>query len=102
MHEAIEQHLPALQRLRERYGVEYLTLFGSGARSDISPERRDIDRLATFKDMEPAQQADAYFGVKEDLEALLQREVDLVTECSISNPHFRPEIERGNTVVYAA
>ena len=102
MHQAIEQHLPELQRLCERCGVECLTLFGSGARADFSPERSDIDLMVTFKDMEPARLADAYFGLKEDLEALLQREVDLVTERSISNPYFRREIERDNAVVYAA
>lgn len=102
MHPVIEQHLPELQRLCKRYGVKYLALFGSGARSDFSPERSDIDLVVTFKDMEPVQLADAYFGLKEDLEALLRREVDLVTERSISNPFLRREIERTNAVVYAA
>ena len=33
---------------------------------------------------------------------VLQREVDLVTERSISNLYLRQEIERDNAVVYAA
>ncbi|WP_290650860.1 nucleotidyltransferase domain-containing protein [Aquisalimonas sp.] len=102
MHRIIEQHVPELQGLCKRHGVKHLVLFGSGVRDDFNPERSDIDLLVTFEDMDPERLADAYFGLKEGIEALLEREIDLVTERSVNNPYLRREIERNNAIVYAA
>jgi predicted nucleotidyltransferase len=46
--------------------------------------------------------ADRYLGLKEELEALLERPVDLVVEKSIRNPYLRQAIRRDRVNVYAA
>ncbi len=46
--------------------------------------------------------ADAYFGLREALEALFGRDVDLVAPSAIRNPYIRADVERTRTLVYAA
>jgi predicted nucleotidyltransferase len=65
----------ALPQLMARYGVLHLDLFGSFARGEAGPES-DVDFLVTYLD-EPT--FDSYMGLKEELESLLNRRVDLVT-----------------------
>jgi predicted nucleotidyltransferase len=73
--ELIEIVRGALPELMERYGVLHLDLFGSFARGEAGPES-DVDFLVTFLG-EPT--FARYMGLKEDLELLLDRDVDLVT-----------------------
>ena len=45
---------------------------------------------------------DRYFGLKDDLEALFGRPVDLVMPAVVTNPYVRSEIERDLGLLYAA
>ncbi|MGD0866664.1 MAG: hypothetical protein ABSA49_14015, partial [Rhizomicrobium sp.] len=49
--------------------------------------------LAAFDPLAPAAYADAYFGLREGLERLFGREIDLVIEASLANPYFRRQVE---------
>ncbi len=44
----------------------------------------------------------AYFGLKEDLEQLLERPVDLLVRTAIDNPFFAAEVARTEEMLYAA
>jgi hypothetical protein len=50
----------------------------------------------------PSDHADSYFGLMEDLEALLGRPIDLIEPDPISNPYLREEIERTKRSIYEA
>lgn len=63
-----------------RHGVERLDLFGSAAGEGFDPGRSDLDFVVSFEPMEPLNLFDRYFGLKEDLESLFGREVDLMME----------------------
>jgi len=102
MDPAIRQKLSALRELCTRYGVRRLELFGSAATGGFDPGRSDLDFLVEFLPLEPGQHADAYFGLKEELEALFARDVDLVMDSAIVNPYFREELDRTRTALYAA
>ena len=78
MDPAVQQKLSALRVLRTRYGVRRLELFGSATTVGFDASRSDLDFLVEFLPLEPGQYANAYFGLKEDLEALFDRDVDLV------------------------
>jgi predicted nucleotidyltransferase len=74
----IEQKRDALAALCRRYGAARLEVFGSAARgADFDPDRSDADFLVTFT---PAARNDlgAFVDLKEGLEKLLGRPVDLV------------------------
>lgn len=102
MHQAIEAHRPEIERLCRTYGVVRLAVFGSALRSDFVNETSDIDLLVRFRSTDPAALVDAYFGLKESLESLLGRPVDLITEQSLKNPYLREQIERSHAELYAA
>ncbi len=82
----LEAHRSALSR---DLGVERLLVFGSVVRG-TGREDSDIDILVDFDG--PAT-FDRYFELKERLEKLLGRSVDLVTRNAL-RPAMRPVIER--------
>jgi len=75
--------------LATRFAVKRLALFGSAARDELRDDS-DIDLLVEFEG--PAT-FDGYFGLKDHLETLLGRPVDLVTERGLK-PRVRRSVER--------
>ena len=96
----IEQHREALAALCRRFKVRRLDLFGSAAKGAFNPQSSDLDFLVSLDDTSPADYTDNYFGLANELERLLQRRVDLVTERSVLNPYFRQVIEATRQPVY--
>lgn len=101
MNRLIEENRRELERLCRRHRVQRIELFGSATRPDFDSAHSDLDFLVTFQELGLDQYADAYFGLLEDLEALLQRPVDLVVASAIQNPYFRQAVESTRTLVYA-
>jgi len=97
----IELHRNEVALLCRRAGAMRLDVFGSGARDDFDPEDSDLDFLVEFDDLPPAKYSDAYFDLKEGLESLFGRPVDLVTEASLENPYFRDRVYAERKPVYA-
>jgi hypothetical protein len=81
--------LTAYRREFDNFGVKSLSIFGSVAR-DEAVDRSDIDVLVEFDG--PAT-FDKYIELKDLLEDILGRPVDLVTRKSIK-PRFARVIER--------
>lgn len=98
----IDDHRVALEELCRRYGVRSLFLFGSAASDDFDPGRSDVDLLVEFEALPPGGYADAYFGLRESLEDLFGRDVDLVALSAVRNPSIKADIERTRTLLYAA
>ena len=98
----IEAHRAQLNELCRRMGVRLLEVFGSAARDDFDPALSDIDFLVEFKPDAKVSALETYFGLKDELEALFSRPVDLVMPSAVRNPYFRAEIDRARQVVYAA
>lgn len=96
----IDQFKPEVTRLCQQLKVSRLDLFGSAARGDFGPES-DVDVLVEF---EPGGGGlfDRYFTLKEKLEELFGRPVDVVIARSLKNPYFKASIERNRRNVYAA
>lgn len=88
----LKAHLP---EFRERYGVERLALFGSLAR-DEAREDSDVDIIVDFA--EPATLFELV-GLKQDLEALLGRKVDVGTLGALKEP-LEPEVKQD--MIYVA
>jgi|SRR5215469_3983963 len=96
------RHRAELEALCHRYGVLRLELFGSGAVGHDRLGESDLDFLVDFDSLAPGTYTDAYFGLREALEALTARPVDLVVAPAIKNPYFRQVVERTKTLLYAA
>lgn len=100
MHPLIETNREAIARLCRRFGVQRLDVFGSAATTDFDPDRSDFDFAVEFDAAAEPTAFDCYFGLREGLESLLHRPVDLVTVNSIRNPFFRRSIESRREAVF--
>ena len=78
MEPLVAQHQTEIDELCRRHHVQRLELFGSAAGDQFDPERSDVDFLVEFQPLAEGERADAYFGLREGLESLLQRPIDLV------------------------
>ena len=96
----ISLHRGELEQLCRRFHVRRLDLFGSAASDDFDPAHSDLDFLVEF---EPeALSFDIYFDLKESLEAVFGRSVDLVEPSAIRNPYFKASVERSREFVFEA
>jgi len=86
--QVLEQLAQTKPILATRFGVTRLALFGSTARGNAGVNS-DIDVLVAFDG--PAT-SERYFGVQFELEDLLGRPVDLVTDKAL-RPELRATIE---------
>jgi predicted nucleotidyltransferase len=97
----IDQRRREVAELCRRTGARRLEAFGSVTRADFDPVTSDFDFLVELDEMPPADYALAYFNLKEGLESLFGRPVDLVTDSSLANPYFRERIFAERQTVYA-
>ncbi|WP_374446946.1 nucleotidyltransferase family protein [Stella sp.] len=98
----IEADPAVIAELCRRFHVRRLDLFGSAARRvDFDPERSDIDLLV---DYEPGHTPglNEYFDLRDALQRVYGRKVDLVMTSAIRNPYVRSSIERHRRRLYAA
>lgn len=95
----IDELQEPIARLCDRLNVARLDLIGSVARDDFS-EASDIDVLVSFIGSE--QLFNRYFTLKEELEQLFRRDVDVVMENAIQNPIIRESINHDRIVLYAS
>ncbi len=102
MVQAIAKCRSEIAELCRSYRVRRLELFGSAAGEAFDVQRSDADFLVEFEPLGDGEHADAYFGLKEDLESLLSRPVDLVMIGAIRNPYFLEAIAPTRTLLYAA
>ncbi len=102
MHKLLDQKRPQFIDLCRRLGARRLDAFGSVVRFDFDPLQSDLDFLVAFDDVAPTAYAQAYFTLKEGLESLFGRPVDLVTESSLVNPYFRQRVTSDRQTIYAS
>ena len=87
MHSLIEQHRSEILAIAARHGIREVRVFGSMARGDAG-ETGDIDLLVSL----PPQRTGLSLGaLLMDVQDLLQRRVDVVTEKSL-HPALRERI----------
>ena len=102
MNGIVQEKVKDLVALCDNRGVRRLALFGSGASGRFEPACSDLDFLVEFQPVRPAQHADNYFGLQEDLERLFGVPVELVEPGPIRNPCFREAIEKTEVQLYVA
>ncbi len=76
-----------IMHLAVKYGARNIRIFGSAARGEASPES-DIDFLVTI---EKGRSLLDVIGLSQDLEELMGRKVDVITDGGIS-PYLRDKI----------
>jgi predicted nucleotidyltransferase len=102
MNALVDSRRPEVDALCRTLRVRSLDIFGSAATGRFDPYTSDIDAIVEFETMTPAQYVEAYFSLKEGLERLFERPVDLLSSSSIKNPYFRQSVEASRVRIYAA
>ncbi len=77
------------EEIKQRFAVKHIALFGSAARNELRDDS-DIDVLVEF---EGPSTFGGYFDLKDYLEELLDRPIDLVTKKGLK-PRARRHVER--------
>jgi uncharacterized protein len=99
----IETCRPEIAELCRQFHVHHLHVFGSAARAtDFDPERSDVDILVEYRSSYGSPNIDEYLALRDALEGLLGRKVDLVMADAVENPFIRAAIERSRLTLYAA
>ena len=83
-----------------KWQIKELSLFGSALGDDFRPDS-DVDLLVTFAQPVRWTLWDI-IDMKEELEAMFSRSVDLLTEKSLKNPFRRHSILTSRRAIYAA
>lgn len=97
----IELNLQQIIDLCRQYKVKTLAVFGS-ILTDRFNEESDVDLLVNFEpiDHEKFDYVDNYFGLRDSLEQLLNRKVDLIEEKGLRNKYFIANINRTKQLIY--
>lgn len=102
VHGIVSRQREAIVELCRRHGVRRLSVFGSATRADFDVSSSDVDFVVEFATVPGFDYFDAYFSLKEGLEVLLERPVDLVTRQSIRNPYLSERLDSTAELMYAA
>lgn len=99
MNPIIEAKKPEIIELCRQYGVIKLDLFGSATGPNWNPETSDFDFVVEFADLGPGIFV-RFIDFGDDMERLLGRRVDLISEKRMK-PRFRRSVEETRQVVFA-
>jgi predicted nucleotidyltransferase len=95
----IDFNIDKLTELCDNHKVKELYLFGSVI-TDRFDDSSDIDMLIQFNQVDLLDYFDNYMDLKEKLEELFNRPIDLVENQAIKNPIFRQIVDRDKKLVY--
>nr|WP_026152716.1 nucleotidyltransferase domain-containing protein [Actinopolyspora halophila] len=102
MHELIEEKRNEIEELCSTLSARRLDLFGSAVDDSFDAASSDVDVLVEFDAGPDFDHSGTYFGLKEGLERILGRPVDVVSSSGLRNPHFRQRVLETRTELYAA
>lgn len=98
----VTERRDAIADLCRQAHARRLDLFGSAVREDFDVQSSDLDFLVVFEELPPVRYAEAFFSLKQGLERLFARPVDLVVERAIRNPYFKQRVSAERQLVYGA
>lgn len=102
MNNILTDRIEELKKLCIMYKVKSLYTFGS-VNTEYFTDKSDIDFLISFdKSISIEEYSENYFLLHYQLQSLFKREIDLLTENSLSNPYFIKGIEQTKQLLYAA
>jgi predicted nucleotidyltransferase len=82
--------------------VKTLELFGSAADGTFDPSRSDLDFLVEFSPVDSKPIFGGFFDLKDELEKLFERKVDVVMPGAIRNRFLLRAINQQRKLIYAA
>lgn len=101
IHPLVEARRDEIVALCRSLGVRRLDVFGSAVTDEFDIDRSDVDVLVEF-DTQARGSIDVYLGLKDGLERILGRPVDVVVTVAIRNPYLRAHAMETRERLFAA
>lgn len=95
----IDKNIDKIRDLCRKHYVYKLFVFGSVLSKKFN-SKSDIDFIVDFIGIDIYNYADNYFDLKDSLEQLFNREVDLLEDKAIKNPFLRQSIDSSKQLIY--
>ena len=95
----VELNIEKIKNLCAKHKVSKLFVLGSVLKDTFTNES-DIDLVVDFEKLDLSEYADNYFDLKDQLESIFNRPVDLLEEKGIRNPYLRKQIENEKHLIY--
>lgn len=95
----LKSSLSQIKTVCEQHHVKQLFVFGSACTPDFKPTS-DIDFIVSFQDRYFDGYLNNFISLKDQLENLLGRKTDIITEQAITNPVFLASLNQTKQLVY--
>jgi uncharacterized protein len=95
----VEKKMDSIRALCYKHKVTKLFVFGS-VLTDNFNHSSDIDFLVDFSGVDLYEYADNYFDLKDSLEKLLERQIDLLEVKAVKNPYLKKSIDASKKMIY--
>jgi predicted nucleotidyltransferase len=92
-------NIEVIKQICKEHKVKNFSAIGSVLTDRFSPAS-DIDFVVDFNENDPIKYTDLYFRLKDSLERLFNREIDLIEARGIKNSFFKKEIDESKVVIY--
>ncbi len=100
IHPSIQIYLPQVFQLFEIHKITSAYMFGSVLTERFS-ENSDVDFLVNIEaGLDPVEAGEHLWDLTYQLEDLLHRKIDLLTEGSLKNPYFIQELNKTKVAIY--
>ena len=100
MNHIISEHIDELTRICESLNIKRMNVFGSAVSGKFN-EESDIDFLIKFsEELTGEQYAENYFKLHYKLREIFKREIDIITESTLSNPFFIESVNKSKELIY--
>ncbi len=100
IHQSIQPYLPKVVELFKLHKITRAYVFGSVLTERFN-EQSDVDFLVTIQtDLDPVETGGHLWDLTYELEDLLKRNVDLITERSLKNPYFIKQLNETKVAIY--
>ena len=100
IHQSIQPYLPQIIELLIKHKIIKAYVFGS-VLTDKFNSKSDVDFLVTIQNnLEPLETGEHLWNLTYELEDLLKRNVDLLTEKSLKNPYFIQHLNETKFPIY--
>ena len=100
MNHLLEDNKLKIDALCQNHKVKTLYAFGSVLTPKFN-ENSDIDLIVDFKQQDVSEYAANYFNLKFALQAIFNREIDLLETKAVKNPYFLAYINSKKRLIYA-
>lgn len=102
MQAIVQNKINELKKLCSNLNIRKLYVFGSAV-SDKFNDSSDIDLLISFsEDLSVEEYTQNYFKLHYKLRELFNRDIDIVTEKTLSNPYLIESINETKELIYEA